>query len=356
MDIKEILKEKAPLINKTIEKWIAKNYDKTSARFLLGEPRFEYDTDAMNNSLSEPIWFALESGGKRWRPSLFLMICEALSKNLDDFLDFSIIPEIIHNGTLVVDDIEDNSETRRGIDCVYKKYGIDIAINSGNAMYYLPFLVLLKNKKRFSDSVLLKAYELYIQEMINLSVGQGTDIFWHGGKRNADKISEKQYLQMCLFKTGTLARFSAKLAAILCEADDMIMDKVGKFAETAGVAFQIQDDILDITAEDREKFGKTYGNDIKEGKKTLMVLYVMSVGSEEDKKRLNEILNLHTNKTELFDEAITILKKYKTIEYAQDFAEKLVKEAWAELDSVLKPSPAKEKLKAFADYLIKRDV
>ena len=92
----------------------------------------------------------LDRGGKRWRPALFLLICEALGNDSDYCLDFSIIPEVIHNGTLVIDDIEDASELRRGKPCTYKIFQMDIAVNAGNAMYYLPLLPLMMQKAKIS--------------------------------------------------------------------------------------------------------------------------------------------------------------------------------------------------------------
>ncbi len=146
--------------------------------------------------------------------------CSCLSVKLweksEDFcLDFAIIPEVVHNGTLVVDDIEDSSEVRRGKPCTYKIFGIDIAVNAGNAMYYLPLLPLMEQKNRIPAEKLRDVYEVYVQEMINLSIGQAMDIAWHRGLANADGISEEDYLQMCAYKTGTLARMSAKIAAVI---------------------------------------------------------------------------------------------------------------------------------------------
>ena len=189
----------------------------------------------------------LDRGGKRWRPALFLLICEALGKTYDFCLDFSIIPEVIHNGTLVVDDIEDNSELRRGKPCTYKLYDLDVAVNAGNAMYYLPLLPLMANRDKLSAQVQRDVYEVYVQEMINLSMGQAMDIAWHKGIANADALAEEDYLQMCAYKTGTLARMAAKMASVLSDADPKLVEKLGRFAESIGVAFQMQDDILDLT-------------------------------------------------------------------------------------------------------------
>ncbi|NIV44480.1 MAG: polyprenyl synthetase family protein, partial [Gammaproteobacteria bacterium] len=97
-------------------------------------------------AIAQPMWDFLERGGKRWRPALFLLVIEALGEDSEKFLDFAIIPEVIHNGTIMVDDVEDDSTFRRGKPCTHRIFGIDIAVNTGNAMYFLPLLTLIKNK------------------------------------------------------------------------------------------------------------------------------------------------------------------------------------------------------------------
>jgi geranylgeranyl pyrophosphate synthase len=327
---------------------------KDSIIFKLNPPSHSYNLDALNKAIAEPIWEFLERGGKRWRPALFLLIIEALGKNPEDFVDFAIIPEVIHNGTLMVDDIEDASEFRRGKPCTYKIYGLDIAINAGNAMYYLPLLPLIKNKEKISKEKLCKVYEIYVQEMISLSMGQAMDISWHKGIANADKLEEKDYLQMCAYKTGTLARMSAKIAAVLADANEELADKLGHFAESIGIAFQMQDDILDLTGEEFAEKKGGRGQDITEGKRSLIVIHTLKVANAKDRKRLIEILNMHTSDQKLKDEAIKIMEKYGSIEYAKDFARKIVKESWEEVERLLPASEAKEKINAFAKFLIER--
>lgn len=355
VDIKKILSEQVPVIDKIIEKWIPKQFDITSMNFVFGEAKYKYNIDCVNKTISEPIWEFLSRGGKRWRPSLFLLIVEALGGDKNKVFDFVIIPEIIHNGTLFVDDIEDRSELRRGKPCTYILYGLDVAINTGNAMYYLPLLPLIKHKDKFDSEILVKVYETYVKEMIDISLGQAMDIAWHNGMCNADNLSEEEYLQMCAFKTGTLARMSAKIAAILSKASGEQIEKLGSYAETIGIAFQIQDDILNLTeGEFTEKKG--LGEDITEGKRSLPVIYALSKANPKDKERLIEILNMRTTDQNLRDEAIAIIKKYGSIEYAKEKAEKMILEAWREVDKILRPSPAKEKLKAFAEYLVERTI
>jgi len=354
LDVEKFLEEKAALIDKAIEKYIPRKFTKDSIVFKLNPPRHAYNLDALNKAIAEPIWEFLERGGKRWRPVLFLLIIEALGKNPEDFVDFAIIPEVIHNGTLMVDDIEDASEFRRGKPCTYKIYGLDIAINAGNAMYYLPLLPLIKNKEKISKEKLCKVYEIYVQEMISLSMGQAMDIAWHKGIADADKIGEEDYLQMCAYKTGTLARMSAKIAAVLADANEELTDKLGHFAESIGVAFQMQDDILDLTGEEFAEKKGGRGQDITEGKRSLIVIHTLKVADAKDRKKLIEILNMHTSDQKLKDEAIKIMKKYDSINYAKNFARKIVEESWKEVERLLPVSDAKEKINAFAKFLIER--
>jgi geranylgeranyl pyrophosphate synthase len=355
IDIKEMLLEQAPVIDKIIEKWIPKNYDENSMKFIFGNPRYKYNIDCANKSFAEPIWEFLGRGGKRWRPTLFLLTVEALGGDKNKVFDFVVIPEIIHNGTLLVDDIEDRSELRRGKPCTYILYGIDVAVNTGNAMYYLPLLPLIKSRDKFDSKVLVKVYETYVREMMNLSLGQAMDISWHNGMCNANSLSEEEYLQMCAFKTGTLARMSAKIASILSNATDEQIENLGAYAETVGVAFQIQDDILNLTeGEFTEKKG--LGEDITEGKRSLPVIHALNKANPQDRKRLIEILDMHTTDQRLRDEAIVIIKKYGSIEYSKKKAEDMILETWKGVDKILKPSLAKEKIKAFAEYLVQRTI
>ena len=351
VDYSEKLK---PEIDGMIEKYLPKKVTKKWLNFTFGKPRYIFSKKAVEESLIKPIWNFISRGGKRWRPILFLLVTEAVGGNIEKVKDFLIIPELAHEGSLICDDLEDQSELRRGKPCLHRIFGEDIALNAGNFLYFLPLLALIKNRKKFKPEILVKAYETYIQEMINIHLGQGTDIFWHKGK--VKKIDEKEYLQMCAFKTGCLSRMAAKLAVVLLKGDEKLAKVVGRVAETVGVAFQIQDDILDISlaGKEREKFGKSFGNDIKEGKRTLMVINTLKKATKKDKKRLIEILNKHTDDLEERKEAIEIIKKYDSIEYAKKVAKKIMREAWEEADRVLDLSPAKKRLKEFVNYLIER--
>ena len=310
----KLLKSNVTKIDKNIERLIPKRFNKEWFNTVFNDAIGEYDCEACTEAIATPIWNLLERGGKRWRPLLMKLSYFIVGGENKQLINkFSIIPELIHNGTLIIDDIEDCSELRRGKPCIHKIFGEDIAINAGNMLYYFPLLTLIKDES-LNFETKAKLYGIINEEMIKLSFGQGLDIYWH----NTEIIpTEKQYLQMCAFKTGTLARMSAKLGAILGNGTEKQINTLGKFAESIGVAFQIQDDILNIT---NNNWGKDFGEDITERKRTLMAIKTLESVNETDKKRLLEILNLKTKNKGLIKEAINIIKKYNAIDYSRKIA------------------------------------
>lgn len=352
--IEEYLEKKKPEIDKLIKKYLPRKATKKWLESTFGKPRYFYSQKAAQEVLIRPIYEFLDRGGKRWRPALFLLVTEAVGGDIKKVKDFLIIPELAHDGSIITDDVEDQGELRRGKPCLHRIFGVDVAVNAGNFLYFLPLITLIKSKNKFKPKVLVKAYRIYAQGMINIHLGQGTDIYWHEGK--AEKINQKEYLQMCAFKTGCLSRLAAKLAVVLSGKSDRLAESIGRMAEAIGVGFQIQDDILDIslTGEERKKFGKSFGNDIKEGKRTLMVIRTLGKASKKDRKRLSEILDKHTDNLKERKEAIEIIKKYGSIDYARKVAQKIIKESWQDAEKLLSESKAKAKLEEFINYLIKR--
>jgi len=227
-----------------------------------------------------------------------------------------------------------------------------VAINAGNAMYYLPTVIFRQLRGKVPDDRLLDGYEAYCAEMLNLHFGQGFDIWWHNGKK---KPTVAEYLQMCAYKTGTLARLSARLSALFAGGTSEQVEALSKFAESIGVAFQIQDDILNLVGARLAETKGQYGEDIHEGKRTLMVLHCLDTASAEDAKRLEDILNAHPTDQVVINEAIAIIEKYDSITYARNYARNMIREAWEQVQQVLPASVAKDKLKAFADFLVDRE-
>lgn len=356
VDIEKLLEEFRPDIDRVIEKYIPREIDEAYLEFVLGKARYKYNVDSIKKTISEPIWNYLDRGGKRWRPALFLLIYETLGGNTKDVLDLAVIPEFIHNSTIIHDDIEDMSKERRGKPALHLIFGNDVAINVGDLLYFLPFLSIMKNKHKFSQDKIMKAYEICLQELIRVGTGQATDIAWHRGLSNADNVTEEEYLQMCINKTGCIPRLAGRMAAAIGGRSDEDTELIGKFTESIGVAFQIQDDILNLVGEEFAARKGGAGEDITEGKRSLLVIHTLQKANEKDRKRLLEVLDMHTLDQKLRDEAIEIIKKYGSVRYSKEKARTMVKEAWDEVDKILPESKAKEKLKAFAYYLIDREI
>ncbi len=354
IDIINFIENKKDFIESTIEKYIPKDINKANFK---ANYRYEPDYISLNYGISKPLWDFLSYGGKRWRPVLFLLISEALDADMEIVSDFLIIPEIAHNGTIIIDDIEDNADLRRGKPALHKVYGEDITINCGNAMYFLPLQVIEEHKSKIDIHTLYKIYSIYFEEMANLHYGQALDITWHKGILKKEPNVD-QYLQMAAYKTGTLARMAARMAVALSGKDEKLESKFGRFAESIGIAFQIQDDLLDIitTEKEREAFGKSYGNDISEGKRSLAIIYSLELLDYQKRNRLIEILNSHTKQKQIINEAMDLIKETEAIELSRDTANKLVLESWKDIENEIKESKAKRYLKAFSEFLIKRKI
>jgi len=243
------------------------------------------DVDAtLLQAVTAPCRDLISRGGKRWRPLLMVLICEALGGR-DTAMPLAPLVEFSHSASLIHDDIEDNSKERRGKPAVHIIHGVDVAINSGSFLYFLALACIdswaagLETKEGFSktDAELAKAkvYGLWAGFMRKLHLGQATDIHWH---RNFDIIpSVDEYYRMCGLKTGCLARFAAELgvtAAGIAEKATgntglLTAELMGVAAEKLGVGFQILDDIINVSA---GAPGKNRGDDIVEGKKSLPIL------------------------------------------------------------------------------------
>ena len=351
--IKEFLNAKKPEVEKEIENYIPRVASKDWVESALGKSVFELDLAAYTAGANAPIWDLLDRGGKRLRPILTAVAIEAVGGKWEDGIKVAPMVELIHNGTLMQDDVEDDSQARRGQPCTHHKFGVDTAVNTGTIMYFWPMAKIMNDEFNFGAEKKMKIYDLFVKEMIRVCSGQVWDIAWH---RGGFTPNEAQYLNMCLSKTGVLTKFACQLGAIIGNATKEQYDALGNFGQIIGVGFQIQDDILELTESDFKEGKGSIGGDIHEGKRTLIVIRTLEVGSEEDKKRLVEILDSHTEKEEEIREALDIINKYDGINYSKSVAEKMVTGAWKEIDSTLEESNAKKILKKFAEYLVDRKI
>jgi geranylgeranyl pyrophosphate synthase len=344
--VMEMLSQYRELVEEAIERLVPRNLD--SPEKLIGEPRYSYELKSLTIGILKPFWELMDRGGKRWRPALTILAYEALGGRAEDILELAALPEIIHNATLIVDDVEDGSMLRRGKPCIHKLYGVDIAINAGNALYYIPIHAVIK---KLDDRRALELATLYLDLMVRLSLGQAMDIVWHRG--SVEDITEDHYLQMCVLKTGSMSRFAVELACIMAGCDGETRYRLARFGESVGVAFQIQDDLLNLLG-DESKYGKELGGDITEGKKTLLTIYAARHLPEKDSRRLREILVMHTSDPARIAEAIHLITKSGAVRYARNVAGSILSESWSEAEKVLKPSMSRDKLAMLARFLIER--
>jgi len=353
--MRDVLAEWRPVVDRAIEELLPRLVDEAYLSDFFGEATYQYDPTAVQSALSDPIWELLDRGGKRWRAVVFLLLVDAFGEDPEEYLPYACIPEILHNGTIIVDDVEDDASKRRGGPALHLEHGTDIALNAGNAMYFLPLKIITRNPADLDGETRLGAYEMLMHELNRTHLGQGMDIHWHNEQEI--RMSERQYLEMCACKTGCLGRIVARLAAIVTGQSENVEAAVADYAQQMSVAFQIGDDILDVehTLDEAGAFGKEFGNDVREGKKTLMVIHAAEHADPEDVARLEEILWADDNDDEEIMEVIEILQSTGSVEYAREQAQDLAARAREHLDGLdLEPGPA-EDLAEFTRFVVERD-
>jgi len=291
----------------------------------------EYDT------FCKPAKELLNRGGKRWRPVLMLLSCELVDGG-ESALPLTPLVEFPHNGSLVIDDIEDKSEWRRGEKAVHLLYGDDFAINAGNLLYYLP-TVLIDNSS-LKDSQKLLLYKYYSENMRRLHFGQGFDILWHNSNIVPDP---EEYEQMCRFKTGALARMAAQLGVVAGGGDSETTELLGIVCENMGVGFQIMDDVINLTSGNP---GKGRGDDIVEGKKSLPVIYHLKK-NPQDIFKMDALFKAAKEKgfeksTNEIDEAIDLLISSDSINLAKKRAMELLDASAKTISDNFKKSEASD--------------
>lgn len=265
--------------------------------------------------INKPALDLIYRGGKRWRPMVMVLTALSLGGNRDKAFKLSPMVELIHNGTLLIDDIEDKAIERRGKKAIHLIYGDDMAINSGNHLYYIPTTII--DEIDIPDDQKLRIYRSYTQNMRRLHFGQGMDIQWHNDLHYIPSVEE--YLQMCKFKTGCLASMSGEMGAICAYSSIELTENIRVIWEEIGVAFQIFDDIKNITTGNP---GKLKGDDIVEGKKSLPV--ILFCNNNNSKSLLHNIKKAKEKGIKrglkYVDKAINILEQSGVIEESKHIA------------------------------------
>jgi geranylgeranyl diphosphate synthase type I len=282
----------------------------------------------------------VDAGGKRLRPSMLLIAAEAAGADPAALAPAAASIELIHNFTLIHDDIMDNAAIRRGRPSVHTIWGNSGAILAGDTLYSKAFQIL--GMTPADPQLILNSMDILSKTCTAICEGQWLDLDYE----QRSSVSEEEYMEMIEKKTGVLYGASASIGATLSGASKDVALGLEKYGKLTGMGFQIHDDVLDLTASEKV-LGKRQGGDIAEGKKTLIMIHAMERGLQL------EVFGKQDASTQEIQEALGVLKRSGSIDYAKKRAAHLIDQGKKALD-VLPDSPAKKLLLDLADYMIER--
>ena len=292
----------------------------------------------------------LKAGGKRLRPFLALKASELVGGDIEVALPVAIAIEFIHNFTLIHDDIMDKDNTRRSVQTVHVLWGIPIAITAGDMLFAKAYEVVLDNidVKKVTPKQLLRIFSAMTKATILVCEGQALDLLYE----QKEDVSEKEYLNMIGKKTSALLQLAAKSGAIIGGGRAAQVKKLDQFAYYAGLSFQIMDDVLGLTSEEKV-LGKPIGSDIRKGKRTLITIHALTHANNNQRKQI--LAGLGNSKASLSElkDIERIFQSLKSIDYAIIQAKRLEKKAITHLLS-FPPTPAREALLSLCEYFVTR--
>jgi geranylgeranyl diphosphate synthase type I len=292
----------------------------------------------------------IDAGGKRLRPFLVLKSCNLVGGNEEDALAAAASLEMLHTFTLLHDDIMDHDEKRRGVPSVHTKWGVPVAIVAGDLLFAKVYETITKytDTKKVAPKRILQVLQEISQATIVLCEGQTRDMMFE----NKEDVSEAEYFQMIEGKTAALFKTSARCGGLLGGATKSQVKRLGEFGFYAGIAFQVIDDVLALTANEKV-LKKPVGNDIREGKRTLIIVYALEKASKSQRKQILETLGNKDASTEQIQETIGLIEFLGAIRYAKKLADKYIKKAKKSL-SRFPNSEDKQDLISLTDLIFAR--
>jgi geranylgeranyl pyrophosphate synthase len=357
-DVEERVGKLTRRVDQRMLEYFPKTLDESHLRRYVGIPNWKHEAGAYSAVLSRPVWDLMERRGKHWRPIFGLLMLEAFgipSRPFETLI--SVVAELSHTGSLIIDDIEDDSHLRRGGKCIHLRYGLDIAINAANTAYFLPYL-LLREHPLLSGRQRLALYRILSEQSVRSHFGQGVDIFWSRKLTErrlrrwmSDSLSPK-ILQTYAYKTGALLEGLAEIAAVIARADAATRQACSSFAATFGVAFQIVDDVLGLT--EPGKLRKNSGEDIARGKITYAMLRTFERLPPPERRRLQAIFCSRELRSDpaTREEALALVRRSGALEACRQEALAMVDQAWARLARKLAPSEPRTMLRVLCTHLL----
>ena len=267
--------------------------------------------------------------GKRLRPALCLLICEAFGGNPEDAFNTAAALELLQNWLLIHDDIEDGSDLRRGQPCLHQKYGIPMAINVGDALHCKMWELLHRNAERLGYELAFQILSEFTRLSNQVVEGQHIELSWVSNNRW--NLNEEDYWTMCVQKTAWYTCITpCRLGAMIAGATKEVVDEFLEIGMNLGVAFQLQDDVLNLIGEVGQ-YGKEIAGDISEGKRTLVLIHLFNSCTKAEALRVIEIMDKpRANKrADEIQEVSRLMEKYKSIAYAQERSKALARKAYA---------------------------
>lgn len=297
--------------------------------------------------LYEPISYILSIGGKRMRPALLLMACDLFGGDIDKALSPALAIEVFHNFTLMHDDIMDNAPLRRGRVTVHERWNQNVGILSGDVMLIEGYKLMMK----VPDHLLRQILDIFNNTAVGVCEGQQIDMEFE----QRDNVTIEEYIEMIRLKTAVVLGGALKIGALIGGADNKDADLLSNFGEYLGIAFQLQDDILDVYG-DPEKFGKQVGGDIISNKKTYLLIKALELAKGETAEQLVHII---ANKDFINEDKVrAITAIYNSLDirqYAEGEMQAYADKAFIALDAINLPDDHKQYLRDFADGLMVRE-
>jgi len=298
------------------------------------------------SELFEPIQYVLEIGGKRLRPILTLMSCNLFTDQITKAIPNALAIEIFHNFSLLHDDIMDDSDLRRNQPTVHKKWNKNAAILSGDAMSIMAYEFIAKNEKNNLPELLT----IFNKTALQVCEGQQLDLNFE----SVDTVSEEDYIEMIELKTSVLIAAALKMGAIAGNASSSDANHLYEFGRNIGLAFQLQDDYLDVYG-DTKTFGKKIGGDIVANKKTFLLIKALELAKGDDLTNLkNQIKNTSSDKEQKINEITKIYNQLNVKELSQEKMDEFYSKAIDHLMKVKVDNSKKRELLAIAETLKQR--
>lgn len=309
------------------------------------------DLPDMPSILYDPVRYTLSLPGKRIRPYLTLIGCGLCGGDIDEAIPAAVAIELLHNFTLIHDDIMDRADTRRGKPSVFKKWSKNTAILSGDVMYAKAFkqLQYYGKSNKYSKSQYHTILDIFLNSAETVCEGQAYDL----GFENQNNVTIDDYIHMIKGKTAALISGSLAVGGAVAGAAENEVDELRFIGKKAGIAFQIQDDLLDATA-DPEKFGKKRGGDIIEGKKTYLTLLALQRCNDHQKQLLTRVLG---NQKSDIDDVKKVTQIYSTLNIIEDTKEAIRYHYESAMDHLeeFESSEYKDEIITFLNRLISRE-